>query len=110
VAFNIFPLIAAQYAPNSQTTMYTAGAYTRIDAVSVCNTDTVAHTISINLVSSGGSVSNANLTTQAQTVLPGQTWNSANEIGKVLNVGDFISVLASVASKLTICAGGLIQV
>lgn len=109
MAFTIFQLVAAQYAPNSQTTLYTAAAITRIDAVSVTNTDTTSHTISINLVTSGGSASGANLTTDLQTVLPGQTWNSSNEVGKVLNSGDFISVIASVASKMVLCIGGLIQ-
>lgn len=109
MAFTIFQLVAAQFAPVSQTTLYTAAALTRIDAVSVTNTDTVSRTISINLVTSGGSASAANLTTDLQTILPGQTWNSPNEIGKVLNSADFISVVASVASKLVICIGGLIQ-
>lgn len=106
-AFYLSQLIAAQRAPNAQTTMFTAGQFTRIDSLSVTNTDTVAHTISINLVSGGGSATAANLTTQAQIVQPGQTWNSPNEVGKVLNPTDFISVLASAASVLNIAAGGI---
>lgn len=108
-AFYLQQLIAAQRAPSAQTTMFTATQTTRIDSVSVVNTDTAAHTISINLVSSGGSASAANLTTQAQVILPGQTWNSPNEVGKVLNAGDFISVVASAATSLNIVAGGLLM-
>jgi hypothetical protein len=111
VAFQLYQLIAAQEASNSQTTLFTCptGTTTRIDALSVTNNDTAPHTISINLVTNAGSASAANLTTDAQVVLPGQTWNSPNEVGKVLNSGDFISVIASAASHLVIAAGGLLQ-
>jgi hypothetical protein len=101
-------IIPAQYAPNAQTTLYVSGTgvTTRIDKLSVTNTDTVAQTISINLVPSGGAAGGSNLSTSAQSILPGQTWNSPNEYGHYLRPGDFISVLASVASKLVIYAGG----
>jgi hypothetical protein len=108
-AFYLQQLIAAQRAPVSQTTMFTASAITRIDSISVTNTDTAVHTISINLVTLAGTASAANLTTDLQPIQPGQTWNSPNEVGKVLNSGDFISVIASTASVLTIAAGGLLM-
>lgn len=108
-AFYLQQLFAAQRAPNTQTTLYTATQTTRIDAISVTNTDTATHTISINLVTLAGSASGANLTTDAQVIQPGATWNSPNEVGKVLNPGDFISVIASAASVLTIAGGGLIM-
>ena len=109
-AYYLQQLIAAQRAPNAQTTMFAAGAATRIDSLSVTNTDVTAiHTISINLVAQGGSVGAGNLTTDAQPVLPGQTWNSPNEVGKGLNPGDFISVIASAASVLNIAAGGILM-
>jgi hypothetical protein len=110
VAYYFQQLIPAQRASNAQTTMFTAFTTTRIDSLSVINTDTVAHTISINLVTTGGSASAANLTTDAQLILPGGTWNSPNEIGKILNVGDFISVIASAATVLNIVAGGMLMV
>jgi hypothetical protein len=113
MAFYLQQIIAAQYAPNAQTTMFTqggsTGTSTRIDALTVTNVDSVARTISINLVLSGGSASAANKTTSAQTIQPGQCWVSPNEVGKVLAPGDFISVVASAASALVISAGGIFQ-
>ena len=111
MAFFITQLIAAQRAPNVAAALYTCPPSTvaRIDSLSVTNTDAAAHTITINLVTSGGAASDANATTKAQAIQPGQTWNSPNEVGKVLNAGDFIWVVASAANVLTIAAGGLQQ-
>ncbi len=111
MAFQIYQLIAAQEIANTATTYFTCptGTTVRIDALSVTNQDTAPHTITINLVTSGGSASTANVTTDAQVILPGQTFNSPNEVGKVLNSGDFISLTASAASHLVAAAGGLLQ-
>ncbi len=99
-------IIPAQAAPTSQTTLYTSTlVVTRIDKLTVINTGVVNVSISINIVPSGGSVGTSNLTTNAQTLIPKQSWNSPNEQGHYLNAGDFISVLASGAG-LTIIAGG----
>lgn len=100
-------IIPAQFAPASQTTLYTSTALvTRIDKLTVTNNGTTAATISINLVAAGGSASAANRTTNAQAIAPGQTWNSPNEYGHYLMPGDAISVVASAATTLTIAAGG----
>lgn len=109
VAYYFQPLIPIQRAPNAQTTLYTAGAITRIDKLIVVNTDTSAHTISINVVPFGNAAAAGNLTTQAQNILPGQTWNSPNEVGLELNIGDFISVIASAATVLNIMASGMVM-
>jgi hypothetical protein len=101
-------IVSAQYAPNTQTALYTspAGVWTRIESLSVCNTTGGPVNISINLVPSGGSVGGSNLTTYQQAILGGQTWNSPNEYGKYLNQGDALSVLASAASSLVITVAG----
>ena len=104
--FTFVSLINAQYAPSSAAVMAQAPAATRIDALTVTNTDTVPQTISINLVPSGISPSAANQTTVAQCIPPGQTWVSPNEAGKVLAPSDAIYVLASAASKLVISCSG----
>lgn len=111
MAFRFLTLIYSAYAANSQTTVYTApiSTQTRIDAISVTNNDTVVRTISINIVPSGGSASAANRTTNAQAIFPGQTWVSPNEAGQVLNAGDFISMIASAATALTVTASGVQQ-
>ena len=111
MAFQLSPIIEAQFAPATQTTLYTSpvGQYTRIDSLSVVNTGTVAETIGINVVANAGTAGASSLTTVGQSIQPNQTWNSPNEIGKVLAPGDFISVIASTGSVLVISAGGLIQ-
>lgn len=108
--FSFIVLIAAQYAPVAPSAMAVGLTPTRIDTLTVTNTDTVPRTVSINLVPNGISPSAANASTIDQAVLPGQTWVSPNEAGKVLGVGDAISVVASVANKLVIYASGTNQV
>lgn len=102
------PLVKSQYAPVAQTTMYTSGlnVVTRIDKATFTNTDTVAQTISVNIVPSGGAAGGANLITAAQSILPGQTFNDPNIYGLYLAAGDFISVIASVASKIAMNIAG----
>jgi hypothetical protein len=110
VAYYFQPLIPMQRVPNSQTVLYTGQATaTRIDKLTVVNTDTVLHTISINIIPSGGSAGAGNLSTDAQVILPGQTWNSPNEVGLMLNIGDEISVIGSAATELNIIASGMIM-
>lgn len=111
MAFQLAALIEPQFAPAAQTALYTApaGTLARIDSLSVVNTGTVAETISINIIPNAGSASAANLTTDTQAIQPKQTWNSPNEIGKVLLSGDAVSVIASTASVLAISCGGLLQ-
>jgi len=111
MAFYLQQLVAAAFIPNANTTMYTSGTNTttRIDALTVTNVDSVARTVTIHLVANGGSASTGNTTTQTQSIQPGQTWVSPNEIGKVLNTGDFISAVASASNALVMSAGGMIQ-
>lgn len=108
MASPLVEIVPSQFAPNAQTTLYTsaAGVTTRIDKLTVQNGDTISHTISINLVPSGGSAGASNLITNAQVVSAGQTWNSPNEYGQYLNPGDALSVIASIASKLVIAVAG----
>lgn len=112
MAFFLQQLCNTTVVSNAQTTLYAVptGQSVRIDAVVVTNVDTVSRTISINLVPSGGSAASGNLTTKLQSILPGQTWNSPNEVGQVLTVGDFLSVIASAATALNIRVSGLVQV
>jgi hypothetical protein len=111
MAFYFQQIIAATFVPNANTTMFTGpvNSQVRIDALTVTNIDSVAHTITIHLVPSGGSVASGNTTTFAQQVQAGQTWVSPNEVGKVLGAGDFISAIASAASQLVMSAGGIVQ-
>ena len=100
-------LIAAKQAENAQTTQYTAtGARAIIDKFTVTNTTAGNVSISVNLVSAGGTAGAANLITDARTVVPDETYTCPELVGHVLDPGGFISTLASAATSLTIrCSG-----
>ena len=92
---------------NSQTTQYTATAVRAIiDKATVTNTDTVNRTFSVNLVTSGGSAGNSNLVIDTKTVVPDETYLCPELVGQVLEVGGFISTIASAGTALTIRISG----
>lgn len=90
-----------------QTTQYTATAVKAIiDKATVTNTDTVNRTFSVNLVQSGGSATNANLIIDDKTVVPGETYLCPELVGQTLDLGGFISTIASAATALTLRVSG----
>lgn len=91
----------------TQTTQYTAtGVRAIIDKATVTNTDVVARSFSVNLVQLGGSASNANLVIDTKFVQPDETYLCPELVGHVLNVGGFISTIASAATALTLRVSG----
>jgi len=93
----------------AQVTLYTApsGAKAIIDKATVTNvnpTDNVS--ISVNLVSLGASASTTNLLVDARVVAVGETYALPEMVGHNLATGDFISVLASSASSLSLRVSG----
>jgi hypothetical protein len=102
------PLINSKYASNSLTTEYTAPASTRtiIDKFTATNTDSGAQTISVHIVPSGGSAGASNSITSALSIAAGASVNLPEQANQILAAGDFISVVASVASKVVIRASG----
>lgn len=101
-------LINAKYASNSNTTEYTAGGgiHTIIDKFTAYNSDASARTISIYLVPAGGSAGSDNLLISVQSINAGAWWDSTELKLQVLNPGDFIVIVASVASKVSIRLSG----
>ncbi len=90
-----------------QTTQYTAtNVRAIIDKATVTNTDTVARTFSVNLVTSGGSAGNSNLVIDTRTVQPDETYLCPELVGQVLAPGGFISTIASNATSLTLRVSG----
>lgn len=91
------------------TTYYTVAASTRtrIDAMVLTNTDTVARTVSVYLVSSGGSAGDSNVVLSSFNLAPGQTLRVKGAIGQVLQTGSTIRASASVANKVNIYASGV---
>ena len=102
-------LIAPVLLAASQVTLYTAptGAKTIIDKATVTNTHATDNlAISVNLVAFGGSASATNLLVDARIVAVGETYTLPEMIGHNLATGDFISVLASAASSLSLRVSG----
>jgi hypothetical protein len=90
-----------------QTTQYTAtNVRAIIDKATVTNTDTVARTFSVNIVTSGGAAGNANLVIDTRTVQPDETYLCPELVGHVLAPGGFISTIASNATSLTLRVSG----
>jgi len=101
-------LIAAKFAQNAQTTQYTAPVSTKatIDKFTVTNNSANAASLSVNLVTTGGSPSTANRILATRVVAPNECYTCPELTGKVLESGGYISTLASAASALTIeCSG-----
>jgi hypothetical protein len=100
-------LIPAKTAENVQTSQYTAtNVTTIIDKFTATNYSATAATISVNLVASGGSAGNDNLTIKAKTLQPSETYTFPELVGQVIQAGGFISTLAGTASAINIRASG----
>lgn len=101
-------LIEAKYASDVDTTEYTAPASTRtiIDKFTATNTDGSSRTITVNLVASGGSPDPSNIITSALSIAAGASVDLPEMGYQILNAGDFISAIASVASKVVIRVSG----
>jgi hypothetical protein len=100
-------LIPAKIAEAAQTTQYTStGITTIIDKFTATNYSATAATLSVNLVTSGDTASNANLITKAKTLQPSEVYTFPELVGQVLSSGGFISTLAGTATSINIRASG----
>lgn len=100
-------LIPAKQAENTQTTQYTASlCKTLIDKFTVTNTSASVVTISVNLVTSGGSAGASNLVLDSRAIAVDETYTCPELVGQILEPGGFISTISSAASALTIRASG----
>lgn len=100
-------IIPAKQAENAQTTQYTAvHCKTIIDKFTATNTSAANVTLSVNLVTSGGSAGVTNLIVDSRAIAPDETYTFPELVGQVLESGSFISTIASAATSLTIRASG----
>ena len=100
-------LVAAKQAENVQTTQYTAvNCKAIIDKFTATNTNTANVTISVNLVTNGGTAGVTNLIVDSRSIAPDETYTFPELVGQVLESGGFISTIASAATSLTIRASG----
>ena len=101
------PLVTAQYAPNAETTLYTAGSGMRtiVDKCTAYNSDTGPQSITFKLVPSGGSAGASNVLV-SKTLTAGETYTFPEVVGHVLEPGGFVSALAAVANKIVVRISG----
>ena len=100
-------LIPAKQAENTQATQYTAvNCKTIIDKFTATNTSVNNVTLSVNLVSSGGTPGVDNLIVDDRAIAPGETYTFPELVGQSLEPGGLISTIAGAAASLTIRASG----
>lgn len=101
-------LIDARYAQSSAAIEYVAfSAKAIIDKFTATNTDSSARTISIYIVPSSGSYGPENQIVKDKSIDVGATYGFDSEMqNQILNSGDSIVVVASVASKVVIRTSG----
>ena len=101
-------LINAKYAAGSATTEYTVASNTRtiIDKFTATNTDASDRTITVYIVPTGQTAGAQYTVTSAYSITAGASVDLTEMKNQILNAGDFISVAASVASKVVIRASG----
>ena len=100
------PLISAQFAPNAETTMYTAsGVRTIIDKFVGYNSGAAAAVLTVRIVIVGGAAGISN-TLIVKSLAAGETYTFPEIVGNVLDVGGFVSVLAGTASAVVVRASG----
>lgn len=107
MAVNVKALIPSKQAENTQITQYTAvNCKTIIDKFTATNTSAGNVTISVNLVTSGGSAGASNLIVDSRAIAPDEAYTFPELVGQVLEPGSFVSTIASAATSLTIRASG----
>jgi len=107
MTISIQVLIPPKQAEATQTTQYTAvNCKAIIDKFTITNTSAGNVTISVNLVTSGGSAGVSNLIMDTRAIAPDETYTCPELVGQALMSGGFISTIASAATSLTIRASG----
>lgn len=93
----------------SAATYYTSPANTRtlVKKLTFTNTDTVARTVTVYVIPSGGSASATNTLISARALAAGETYECFEAEGHVLSTGDFIQALASTTSVVSIQGSGV---
>ena len=100
-------LLPPKQLENAQTTQYTAtNVKAIIDKATVTNTSANNVTLSVNLVTSGGSAGSANLIMDTRTIVPDEPYLCPELVGQVLEAGSFISTIAGAATSLTMRVSG----
>lgn len=102
-------LIAGSQLTTSAATYYTTPALTTtiIRKLSFTNTSGGAVTVTLHLITSGGSASDSNKIAHVKSLASGETWSCADAEGQVLEAAGFIQALASAATSITVIGSGI---
>ena len=79
---------------------------TIVDKFTATNTSASVVTLSVNIVTSGGSTGASNLIVDSRAIAVNETYTFPELVGQSLEAGGFISTIASAATSLTIRASG----
>jgi len=100
-------LIQALQVPAVNTSVFTAQAATRIDAMTLYNpVGNAACLVTLSIVAGSGGAGTANQIS-SHNCLPGETYSVFGLIGQSLAIGDQIYALAATAGLVNLLASGL---
>ena len=100
-------LLGSKQAENVTTMQYTAaGVRTIIDKFTATNTSAAVAALTIYLVPAAGTAGDANTIVKTKSLAANETYTFPEIVGHILEVGTFISTLASAATAITIRASG----
>lgn len=106
MSVSVVCLLESKAIEATQTTQYTSTSQkTIIDKCTVKNNDTAVRTIDIGIVKSGGTAGAAS-STVFKSLQAGETYTFPEIVGHILEAGDFISTLGSVANMLIMRISG----
>lgn len=80
----------------TQGTVVPANTRRQITAAIVCNSTAVAKTFTAHVIPSGGTAGATNMYISARTIAPGESYTCPELVGRGLNAGGFVQVLADV--------------
>jgi hypothetical protein len=98
-------LLEPKQAENAQTSQYTVATGTRTIIDKFTARSVAGSTLSINIVASGGAAGATNLIA-TKTLAAGEHYTFPELVGHVLNAGDFISTICTVATDTVIRISG----
>lgn len=108
---NLPKVLLAQYVAATETTQYTCAANSavRVASATLCNTHTAAITVSVSVVPTGGTAAGSNRILSSYSVAAGDSIRLDELTGALLGPGDFISGIASTASKVAFVVTGAVS-
>lgn len=96
-----FAALTAQLGTGASVIYTASNVRAQVLAASFTNTNVGAQTVTLHIVPSGGSPSDANMVMKAVSIPAGGSYRAIELVGQALNAGDTIQALASAATSIT---------